>query len=193
MKLSKLLYPAGIALITLLSQTALYAEYGSLGTGQPLPYLDIKAGGEILVKNNQITVNPWSSKSFEATGNVQVVHYVAANRSVARQNKPFSRAFDEKMFSTEKTDKTVIVHMADTFSLARGIVVDTLADKKSQHQDTNFVIDNDGVGLERWGMKHGSYAVIILDGNGNLLFAKDGPLSEAEIEHTIKLIEGQMI
>lgn len=193
MKLSKLLYPAGIVLITLLSQSVLYAEYGSLGTGQPLPYLDIEAGGEISVRNNKVSVSPWNSKSFEGTGKVQIVHYVAANRSVARQNKPFSRAVDEKLFSTQKMDKTIIVHMADTFSLARGIIVNTLADKKSTHQDINFVIDNDGIGLERWGMKHESYAIIILDGSGNLLFAKDGPLSEAEIEHTIKLIEGQMI
>lgn len=193
MKLSKLFYPAGIVLITFLSQTALYAEYGSLGTGQPLPYLDIEAGGEISVRNNNVSLSPWSSKSFEGTGKVQIVHYLAANRSVARQNKPFSRAVDEKLFSTQKMDKTVIVHMADTLSLARGIVINTLADKKSTHQNINFVIDDDGIGLERWGMKHESYAVIILDGSGNLLFAKDGPLSEVEIEHTIELIERQMI
>ena len=126
MKLSKLLYPAGIVLITLLAQSALYAEYGSLGTGQPLPYLDIEAGGEISVRNNKISVSPWNSKSFEATGKVQIVHYVAANRNVARQNKPFSRAVDEKLFSNQKMDKTVIVHMADTLSLARTLVVNTL-------------------------------------------------------------------
>lgn len=193
MKLSKLLYPAGIVLITLLAQSALYAEYGSLGTGQPLPYLDIEAGGEISVRNNKISVSPWNSKSFEATGKVQIVHYVAANRSVARQNKPFSRAVDEKLFSNQKMDKTVIVHMADTLSLARALVVNTLADRKSIHNEVNFIIDDNGLGLERWGMKRGSYAIIILDGSGNLLFAKDGPLSEAEIEHTIKLIERQMI
>jgi len=193
MKLSKMLYPAGIALITLLSQTALYAEYGSLGAGQPLPYLDIEAGGEISVRNNKISVSPWNSKSFDATGKVQIVHYVAANRSVARQNKPFSEAVDEKKFSTEKLGKTVIVHMADTLSLARVLVVNTLADRKSIHNEINFIIDDNGLGLERWGMKRGSYAIIVLDGTGNIMFAKDGPLSEIEIQHAIELIERQMI
>ena len=192
MTLSKMFYLTGIALITLLSQTALFAGDASLGAGQPLPSLDIEAGGEISVSNNNISVRPWSSKSFETTGKVQVVHYVAANRKVARQNKPFSQAIDEKQFSTQKLGKTVIVHMADTLSLARTLVVNKLADRKSTQHETNFVIDDNGLGLERWGMKRGSYAIIVLDGNGNLLFAKDGPLSDIEIRQTIKLIEGHM-
>jgi YtfJ family uncharacterized protein len=193
MKLSRLLHPAGMALITLLSHTTLYAGDESLGAGLPLPYLDIESGGEISVRNNDISVSPWNSKSFETTGKVHVVHYVAANRKVARQNKPFSEAIDERKFSTEKLGKTVIVHMADTLSIARALVVNTLADRKSTQHETNFVIDDKGLGLERWGVKRGSYAIIVLNAHGNLLFAKDGPLSEIEIETTIKLIEQQMI
>ena len=41
-------------------------------------------------------------------------------------------------------------------------------------------------------MKNKSYAIIILDANGKVLFARDGPLSELEIESTISLIEKQM-
>lgn len=61
-----------------------------------------------------------------------------------------------------------------------------------KYQTINFVIDDNGLGLERWGMKNKSCAIIILDANGKVLFAKDGPLSEIEIENTIKLIEKQM-
>jgi predicted transcriptional regulator len=38
-------------------------------------------------------------------------------------------------------------------------------------------------------MKNKSSAVIVLDENGKVLFAKDGPLSEIEVKRTIKLIE----
>jgi len=41
-------------------------------------------------------------------------------------------------------------------------------------------------------MKHKSNAVIVLDASGKVLFAKDGPLSQTEIESTIKLIENQI-
>ena len=54
MTLSKLFYLTGIALITLLSQTALFAGDASLGAGQPLPSLDIEAGGEMaIIKGSQ--------------------------------------------------------------------------------------------------------------------------------------------
>ena len=41
-------------------------------------------------------------------------------------------------------------------------------------------------------MKNKSYAIIVLDASGKVLFVKDGPLSEIEIESTIELIENQM-
>ena len=59
-------------------------------------------------------------------------------------------------------------------------------------QSSTASIDDQGVGLQRWGMKNKSYAVIVLDADGKVLFAKDGPLSDSEVESTIKLIEEQM-
>ena len=43
-----------------------------------------------------------------------------------------------------------------------------------------------------WGMKPKSCAIIILDAGGKVLFAKEGPLSDVEIESTLRLIEQQM-
>jgi len=166
---------------------------GSLKHGQSLPVLDIEAGGEISVSENKIVQKPWSSKSFESKGKVQVVQYVAASRGAVRQNKPFTDALLEKQISSEKLDATVIVNMADTMAFAKGYVANKLVKNKIKRQAVNFVIDDDGVGLQRWGMKHQSFAIIVLDASGKVLFAKDGPLSENEIEYAIKLIENQII
>jgi YtfJ family uncharacterized protein len=164
----------------------------SLEHGQSLPVLDIHVGGEISVSDNNIVKEPWSSKSFEGNGKVQLVQYIAANPGAARQNKPFTDTLIEKHFSAEQLTTTVIVNMADTMSLLKGIVVKKIAKNKVKHQTINFVIDDNGVGLQRWGMKHISYAVIFLDASGKVLFVKDGPLSELEIQNTIKLIETHM-
>jgi YtfJ family uncharacterized protein len=161
----------------------------SLETGSSLPVLDIHVGGEVSVSENNIVKVPWSSKSFESNGKVQLVQYIAANKGAARQNKPFTDMLKEKHYSSEQLTTTVIVNMADTMGLVKGIVVKKIAKNKVKHESINFVIDDNGVGLQRWGMKHKSYAVIVLDADGKVLFAKDGPLSETEIESTIKLIE----
>jgi YtfJ family uncharacterized protein len=165
---------------------------GSLEHGRSLPVLDIHVGGEISVTDNNIVKEPWSSKSFESNGKVQLVQYISANPGAARQNKPFTDTLIKKHFSSEQLATTVIVNMADTMALFKGIVVNKIAKNKVKHKTINFVIDDNGVGLQRWGMKHKSYAIIVLDASGKVLFAKDGPLSELEIENTIKLIETHM-
>jgi YtfJ family uncharacterized protein len=164
----------------------------SLEPGQFLPVLDILAGGEIAISDDNIVKRPWSSKSFESKGKVQLVLYVAANRGAVRQNKPLTDTLSEKQFSSEQLGTTVIVQMVDTMRFLKGVVVKNVAKNKVKHQTIDFVVDDNGVGLQRWGMKHKSNAVIVLDASGKVLFAKDGPLSVIEIERTIKLIEEQM-
>lgn len=160
---------------------------------QSLPTLDINVGGEISVNGDQAAKTPWSSKCFDSTGKVQLVQYVAANRKAVRQNQPFNDALKEKHFSAEELSTTVIVNMADSMAITRAIVASKLEKSKIKHQTISFVMDDQGVGLERWGMAKKSSAVFVLDGEGKILFAKDGPLSKIEIEDTIKLIESQII
>jgi len=167
-------------------------EFISLEPGQSLPILDIQVGGEIDVSGNKVVKKPWSSKSFESKGKVQLVQYMAANHGAARQNKSFNDSLIEKRFTSEKLDTTVIVNLADTVAFLQGFVVKKIAKNKKKYQTINFVVDDNGLGLERWGMKNKSCAIIILDANGKVLFAKDGPLSEIEIENAIKLIEEQI-
>lgn len=167
-------------------------ERGALEPGQPLPVLDIEVGGEIILSDDNIIERPWSSKTFESKGKVQLVQYVAANHGIMRKNKLFTQAIINKNFPPEKLSKTVIVNMADTMSFAKGIVVSKVAKNKAEHQHISFVMDNNGVGLQRWGVKNKGCAIIVLDASGNVLFARNGPLSEFEIERTIALIEQQM-
>ena len=161
--------------------------------GQSLPVLDIQAGGEISVSDNNIVKTPWSSKSFEGNGKVQLVQYLAADKGAVRQNKAFTDTLLHKNFSSEKLDTTIIVHLADTMAIAKGFVENKVAKNKVKHQAVSFVMDDDGLGLRAWGMKNKSFAIIVLDANGKVLFAKDGPLSETEITSTIRLIEKHMI
>jgi len=204
MKSARLSYLAHVVTFAMLFQSAAYAAQPSragkngkedclLEPGQAVPVLDINSGGEISVNDNSVTEKPWSSKSFESNGKVQLVQYISANLGAVRQNKPFNDALKERRYSSEQLETTIIVHMADTMSLVKGLVVDKMAKNKVKHETINFVIDKNAVGLQRWGMKNKSYAVIVLDANGKVLFAKDGPLSEREVESTIQLIEQQII
>jgi hypothetical protein len=204
MKSTLLPYLARVAIVAILFQSAVFAveqpipglngKVGhSLETGQSLPLLDIWEGGEIYIGEHNIVEKPWSSKSLDSKGRVQFVQYVAANRDAVSQNKMFTDALKKKQYSSEELETTIIVHMADTMSLAKRFVVKKMARKKAAFQSINFVIDDKGVGLERWGMKNKSCAVIVLDASGKVLFAKDGPLSETEVENAIKLIDQHMI
>lgn len=174
-------------------ETGIVETHPGLMPGQSLPVLDIQVGGEIHVSDKDIIKRPWNSRCFDGKGKVQLVQYVAANFGVRGQNKSFNDTLVKKRFTSEQLSTTIIVNMADTMELAKGMVVKKLAKNKAKHQSIDFIIDDNGVGLERWGMKNKSFAVIVLDTDGKVLFAKDGPLSEHEIESAIELIENQVI
>ena len=202
MKSSRLSILVSVMAVALLIQTAAFAiDYhdpaviesnAGLEPGVSLPVLDIRSGGEIHITDNNIIQRPWSSSRLETKGKVQVVQYIAANFGVRSQNKSFNDSLIKKRFTSEQMSTTIIVNMADTMEIAKGMVVKKVAKSKAKHQTIDFIIDDEGVGLERWGMKNKSSAVIVLDAQGRVLFAKDGPLSEIEIEDTIRLIETQV-
>ncbi len=191
-RLPSLALAASAAMLFQSSVFAVETQSG-LMPGQSLPVLDIQVGGEIYVSDSNIIKRPWNSKCFDSKGKVQLVQYVSANFGVRGQNKLFTDTLVKKHFSSEQMSTTVIVNMADTMELAKGMVLKKVAKSKAKHQTIDFVIDDNGIGMQRWGMKNKSFAVIVLDANGKVLFAKDGPLSELEIESTIELIENQMI
>lgn len=202
MKSSRSLSIGLVAAVAMLFQTVVFAiDYrdpaiiesnAGLKQGYTLPVLHIQEGGEIHVSDNNIIKRPWSSSCFDDKGKVQVVQYIAANFGVRKQNKAFNDSLVEKRFTSEQMSTTIIVNMADTMEMAKGMVMKKLAKSKAEHHTIDFVIDDHGVGLQRWGMKNKSSAVIVLDQNGRVLFAKDGPLSDIEIEATIRLIEAHM-
>lgn len=171
---------------------AIVESHTALKPGYVLPELHIQAGGEIQVSDDDIIKRPWSSSCFDNKGKVQVVQYIAANFGVRKQNKAFNDSLVKKRFTSEQMSTTIIVNMVDTMEMAKGMVMKKLAKSKAEHQTIDFVIDDQGVGIQRWGMKNKSSAVIVLDEHGRVLFAKDGPLSDIEIESAIRLIEAHM-
>ena len=177
-----------------LNKSAESSKADQLGSepGQLLPLLHIHTGGEISVSDNGVVKKPWSSKSLVDKGRVQLVQYVTANLKATRQNQPFNDILKEKQFSSEQLSTTIIVQTKDNMALTKAIVIKKLAKKKAEHETVNFVIDDEGVGLQRWGLGNNGGAIFVLDASGEVLFAKDGPLSETEIRSTIELIERQM-
>ena len=165
----------------------------TLQTGEALPVLDIDAGGEISIAEDNVMKRPWSSSSFENKGKVQLVQYIAANRGAMRENKPFNDSLIARRYNSQQMSMTVIVNMSDTLSLFKGFVLNKIAKSKIKHQSISFVLDNQGLGLERWGVKKKSCATIILDGDGKILFAKNGPLTKTEIKQALDLIDGQIV
>ncbi|HGJ5864729.1 MAG TPA: YtfJ family protein [Arsenophonus nasoniae] len=55
-----------------------------------------------------------------------------------------------------------------------------------------MIVDNNGVVKKTWQLKPKSSTIIVLNKNGNVLFAKDGALTSEETNKVIKLIETQL-
>jgi predicted transcriptional regulator len=66
-----------------------------------------------------------------------------------------------------------------------------MTSNKRKYETIHFVVDETGQGLREWGIQQKSSAVFVLDAAGRVLFAKNGELSDADIQEAISLIEGQ--
>mgnify|MGYP005984202501 CR=1 FL=1 len=53
---------------------------------------------------------------------------------------------------------------------------------------SQFVVDSDGVVRKAWQLEEGSSAIVVLDKDGRVQWAKDGGLTAAEVQQVVALL-----
>ena len=67
----------------------------------------------------------------------------------------------------------------------KGIALGRMKDKQRAYPDSNFVVDASGSARAALQLEPKSYAVIVVDPNGKVIRAKDGALTQTEIDDFI--------
>lgn len=64
----------------------------------------------------------------------------------------------------------------------------SIESNKKLYPWSQFIVDSDGVVRKAWQLDEGSSAIVVLDKDGRVQYAKDGGLTQAEVQQVIALL-----
>ena len=155
---------------------------------QVIDPLTISEHGELILVNDKPAFQPWSTDRLTDGTRMHVLMYIAATLGADRANKPFTDALNNKGFGFDQVMPTSIINVSQAPWGSAGIVMHELTRNKRKYPQATLVADTLGLGLTVWALKPSSYAVMILDPYGKILFFKDGALAGEEIEQALQIL-----
>lgn len=157
-----------------------------IATGGRVPDLSINDKGQLGLSDDKVVYSSWSYD--QKPGKVQVVQYMAATRSASAMNKPFREKMRASLPLDGSFESISIVNLDEAMFGTSGMVISELKSSKTEFPYAVMVVDENGLGLATWELEKKSSAVIVTNEDGEVLYFKQGALSDDEIDSTIKLI-----
>ncbi|HGJ5859790.1 YtfJ family protein [Arsenophonus nasoniae] len=179
-----------IAIVILLT-LPISALTATFEINKPVPAVTVTDRGELLLnENGKLIYQDWSSKGL--AGKVRTILHIAGRLSAKELNEPLIEAIKQQKFDQQKYQTTTIINTDDTILGTGFFVRSSIEDSKREFPFSQIIVDNNGVVKKTWQLKPKSSTIIVLNKNGNVLFAKDGALTSEETNKVIKLIETQL-
>ncbi len=166
----------------------------NLKVGQTIPYFDLKGDnddeiGRLKVKGDGIEYLDFSVAGL--TGKVRSILYIAATMSASEINEAYTDALTAAKIPTDKYQTVILMNLDEALWGTGGIVKGKIEKKQKGIPTSMFVIDEDGDGLKKWGIKT-DYAVIVIDQQGKVIAVKDDKLNSSDIKKFISLIRSKL-
>lgn len=166
-----------------------YASFCSaapLVIGQDLPDVNVKKYGQLEIKNNKIAYSNWNTKKL---GNkVYIIQAIAGRSSAKELNAPLMDKIRKANFPAALYQTLTIVNQDDAIWGTGSFVKSSIEDSKLEFPHAGFVLDESGQVAKAWELKEKNAAIIVLDKNAVVRFAKQGALTEKEIAQVITLV-----
>lgn len=158
--------------------------------GEILSALSIDDKGSIELKGDDMLYQPWSSASL--AGRPAYVQHMAARSSTNTINKPLDNAIEAKGFTAAQFHSVAIANKDDAVWGTGSFVASELKKNKRRYPDSAIVLDVSGAALKQWQLQSKNAAVIILSPQGEVLFFKQGALSDAEVTAVVDILADQV-
>ncbi len=160
----------------------------ALQPGDPLPTLEVRKPGEILIENGEPRFRPWQSSALG--DRLHIVQYMAARMSARNLSKPFTDRLEASGIPYSRYHISTVVDLDDALFGTRGMVLSELEKNKRKYALSTIVADESGRGRELWGLEESSSAVIILDTAGRVLYFHQGKMQEDAVQRALTLVRG---
>ncbi len=159
----------------------------SIETEQTLPEVIFDSAGEIVYIDGKATFQAWSST--QPAGQMAVLNIIEASNKAADLNTPFfDRLVEKKIPAGQLLSVNIIVSkkIAGPF---RGFVKRSLKKNKKRYPDTVLIEDREGLSWQQWSQGETQSAVMLLDKTQQVIFYREGKLTEEDSAKFFALIE----
>lgn len=162
----------------------------NLVVGQKLPEVSVDYYGELMLAKDKIEYAPW--KSITLTKKIRVVQALAGRMSAKSLNESLMAQITAAHFAKDSYQTTIIVNQDDAIWGTGALVKQSLISNKKEFPQASMVLDAHGNVAKTWQLKSESAAVVVLDATGQILFVKEGALTQSETAHVMSLLKSRI-
>ncbi|QWA13200.1 YtfJ family protein [Sodalis ligni] len=154
--------------------------------GQPVAPVDITDRGELVLDNDTFSYKNWNSSQLK--GKVRVMQHIAGRTSAKKKNSMLIQAIEDAKFPNDRFQPTTIVNADDAIPGTGLFVSGKIEKNKKRYPWAQFIIDSNGLARKAWQLDEESSAIVVLDKEGRIQWAKDGALTPEEVHQVITLV-----
>jgi len=164
----------------------LMASAHNIEKGQRVPAVGITDRGELILDNDKFSYKAWNSAQLP--GKVRVVQHLAGRSSAKEKNASMIEAIKTANLPHDRYQTTTIVNTDDAIPGSGMFVRSSLESNKKLYPWSQIIVDSNGVMRKAWQLEEESSAVVVLDKDGRVQWAKDGALTQDEVQQVIALL-----
>ncbi|MEO3991959.1 YtfJ family protein [Pseudocitrobacter cyperus] len=164
----------------------LMASAHSLKEGERVPAVGVADRGELILDNDKFSYKSWNSAQLP--GKVRVVQHIAGRTSAKEKNAGLIEAIKAANLPHDRYQTTTIVNTDDAIPGTGMFVRNSLESNKKLFPWSQIIVDSNGVVRKAWQLEEESSAIAVLDKDGRVKWAKDGALTQDEVQQVIALL-----
>ena len=139
--------------------------------GQRVAPVGVADRGELILDKDKFSYKNWNSAQL--AGKVRVVQHIAGRSSAKEKNANLIEAIKAAGFPHDRYQTTTIVNTDDAIPGTGMFVRNSIESNKKLFPWSQFIVDSNGLVRKAWQLDEKSSAIVVLDKNGRVQWAKD--------------------
>lgn len=119
---------------------------------------------------------------------MRIVQHIAGRTSAKEKNATLIEAIKAANLPHDKYQTTTIVNTDDAIPGSGMFVRSSLESNKKLYPWSQFIVDSNGIARKARQLDEESSAIVVLDKDGRVQWAKDGALTQEEVQQVIALL-----
>ncbi|CAH0534492.1 putative protein YtfJ [Vibrio stylophorae] len=175
------------SLIGLAMLFPLTAAAHNITMGSTLPAVTVNQAGELMLNGDSLEYAPW--RSWQLKDRVFLIQAIAGRTNAKEMNAAMIDAIKAQNYDRMDYQTVTIINKDDAVWGTGRMVQSSAEDSKREYPWSAFVLDNEGKVAKTWDLPDESSTIILIDRYGEVLFVKEGQLSQSEVDRVISLID----